>query len=381
MSLDISHHLAQDIVMEIKEIIHQDINYINTEGVIIASTVQNRVGTFHGGGKRVINTKRYLVINYDGEYKGALKGINIPIYFKNKITGVIGITGDKKEVENYGKIMKKMTELMIKDAYLVNLKNKNIENQRMVIEEMLNYNEDRRENLFDQMKVFNIKNNIPRISIISNFLSKDQNIIDKKETIWEIFNRRVISGTENLMMWERNHLVIILQSVSLEAIKHLLIEIMQELYIKTNLRVFFGVGTVENDIQNVKKSYQRAHIASNSSDITEKHYMNFYDEMDIELLIENIEHSVIGEFCSKVLGELTGDEKKEYAKIIKIFEKYNGSITRTAEKLFIHKNTLQYKINKLRSKTSYDMRRYRDFTSLKMAFLLTEREMKKTLIN
>src|SRR5699024_4068719 len=74
MSLDISIKLAQDIINKIKEIIHQDINYINTEGIITASTVQNRIGSFHGGGKRVINTKNNLVINYDGEYKGILKG-------------------------------------------------------------------------------------------------------------------------------------------------------------------------------------------------------------------------------------------------------------------------------------------------------------------
>src|SRR5699024_3793992 len=129
MNLDISHQLAQDIVTEIKEVIHQDINYINKEGIIIASTVKKRIGYFHAGGKKVINTDEYLVVNFDGEYSGALKGINIPIYFKSEITGVIGITGDKKEVEKYGEIMKKMTELLIKDAYAVNLKNKNIENQ------------------------------------------------------------------------------------------------------------------------------------------------------------------------------------------------------------------------------------------------------------
>jgi len=42
-----------------------------------------------------------------------------------------------------------------------------------------------------------------------------------------------------------------------------------------------------------------------------------------------------------------------------VFYREEGSITLTAQKLFIHKNTLQYKLKKLKEKTGYDPRSIR----------------------
>ena len=53
-----------------------------------------------------------------------------------------------------------------------------------------------------------------------------------------------------------------------------------------------------------------------------------------------------------------------------IYEEFNGSITQTAEKLFMHKNTLQYKLQKIKKLSGYDPRVLRDFTELSLAFKL-----------
>ena len=44
--------------------------------------------------------------------------------------------------------------------------------------------------------------------------------------------------------------------------------------------------------------------------------------------------------------------------------------SKIAKELFIHVNTLQYKLNKLYEKTNLNMRNYNDFTKLKIAFML-----------
>jgi len=96
--MNFSSSLAQNITEELKEVVNQDINYFNSKAYIIASTNKDRIGDFHQGAKRVLETKKELIVEYDGEFLGSKKGINLPVYFNNDVVGVIGITGDKNEV-------------------------------------------------------------------------------------------------------------------------------------------------------------------------------------------------------------------------------------------------------------------------------------------
>ena len=116
--MDISTSLATDILLKMKEIINQDLNYININGVIIASTDPKRVGDFHEASLLCIKKAKEVIIENDEQYVGSRKGINMPIYFDDNIIGVIGITGEKSEVEKYGEIIRMMTGILIKEAWI-----------------------------------------------------------------------------------------------------------------------------------------------------------------------------------------------------------------------------------------------------------------------
>ena len=117
--MEISRNLAENIVKEMAEIIDRNINYININGEIIASTDEIRVGTYHEGAKIVIDENRTLIIEYDNQYAGTKKGINLPVKFNNKTVGVIGISGKKEEVE---KTIKEKSSLIEREK--LNLLNK-----------------------------------------------------------------------------------------------------------------------------------------------------------------------------------------------------------------------------------------------------------------
>ena len=69
------------------------------------------------------------------------------------------------------------------------------------------------------------------------------------------------------------------------------------------------------------------------------------------------------EYIRSIFRGYSPEEIDTWMNILDSLYKNEGSITQTAEKLFIHKNTLQYRLNKLADQTGYDPRSIR-FSSL-----------------
>lgn len=108
---------AREIVTQLAETIGQNINIMNTEGVIIASSDPEREGQLHDGARKLIAEQLpLLVVEGDVQYAGAKNGVNLPIMFENELVGTIGITGKVSEVLKYGQIIKRMTEILLLDS-------------------------------------------------------------------------------------------------------------------------------------------------------------------------------------------------------------------------------------------------------------------------
>ena len=372
--MNISTKLAQTIVVDMKEIVNQEINYIDTDGIIIASTDLSRIGTFHGGGKRVVDTRREVVIQEDGEYAGARKGLNLPVTFENSIAGVIGITGEYEEIEKYGKMIKRFTELLIKDAYLNQLRSQERENQRMIIEELLFRSPSTDEqSILNKLKVFNIRPHVERVVVVSEILGDDNRLIEENDNLFKLYSDRLTTYADPLLMQNKNKMIMVLQNLPETSLDALLSDLARELQARYGFPVKSGIGTVEDELTGLKASYEKAQTALDWALFSDDKAVQYYNQMDIEIIAEKVSADIAAEYIRKVFAELEDKDAQEYSRIFKLFEKYNGSITQISEALYIHKNTLQYKLNRLKTLTGYDMRRYGDFAVLKLAFLLSAR--------
>ena len=98
MAHSIKQDVAQQIVEAVKDVCSHDINFINSNGIIFASTNRKRIGDFHEIGLRVIQTGEAIEVNTDDSFLGTQKGLNIPFVYKNEISAVIGISGEPEEV-------------------------------------------------------------------------------------------------------------------------------------------------------------------------------------------------------------------------------------------------------------------------------------------
>lgn len=366
----ISKKYLQNILIELKEIVDQDLIYMNVDGIIIASTDSSRIGDVHYGGKKVLKTGKDLLIESDQEYIGAKKGINMPVKLNDTIIGVIGITGNSEEVIRYVKIIKRLTEIFIKDGYAKDIENSEIEKDRMIMDSLVYSESDLDENLIIRYEnLFGIKNNIPRIIISATIAANETKRYRNKDKVFRLF-RATLKNTDVISSLSGNNIVMILENKTRDQCDELIKKLKDTVKQNINFNLRFGIGDKQTEISKLKISYQKAMEALKWSSLVSKEEITYYEDFDIEMLLTNIYPHSMREYVDKVLYSLDSSECSEYSKMLNIYEKHNGSIIRVSEELFIHKNTLQYKINKLSEKTGYDMRKTRDFMVLRIAFTL-----------
>ncbi|MDT8903569.1 CdaR family transcriptional regulator [Anaeroselena agilis] len=113
--------LAQQIVDNIMPIVHQNVNIMNDAGIIIGSGQKHRLGTFHKGARDVIDTGAVVEIYPEdlARYPGSLPGLNWPIALGAQIIGVVGVTGHPDAVRNTAELVKMVTELILEREMLM----------------------------------------------------------------------------------------------------------------------------------------------------------------------------------------------------------------------------------------------------------------------
>lgn len=111
----LSKQLACQIVEAVHAVVGNDINLINSSGIIIGSTNQQRIGTFHEAGYEVVKTGVPISVEEGHRFQGALNGINYPIFLEETPIAAIGITGNPEELKRFGFLITKITEVFLKE--------------------------------------------------------------------------------------------------------------------------------------------------------------------------------------------------------------------------------------------------------------------------
>ncbi|AQS08773.1 purine catabolism regulatory protein [Clostridium saccharobutylicum] len=144
------------------------------------------------------------------------------------------------------------------------------------------------------------------------------------------------------------------------------------------LSVSVGIGNPYRDLKMMKQSLNEAELAIDSAkcqglDDT----ITQYKDIGIYGLLFNIKNkNVLENYYLDALGPISNsDDKNKDGNLLKILETYlneNCSITVTAEKLFLHRNTLKYKIKKIEELLECDLHNFDDCMKIKIALYINK---------
>ena len=138
------------------------------------------------------------------------------------------------------------------------------------------------------------------------------------------------------------------------------------------LSVKVSYGTVVGGLKDVSKSYKEAKMALDVGKIfyIEKSVIG-YEKLGIGRLIYQLPVSLCRMFMSEIFGDNLPDKLDEETQITihKFFEN-SLNVSETARQLYIHRNTLVYRIEKLEKETGLDIRNFDDALTFKIALMV-----------
>ena len=143
---------------------------------------------------------------------------------------------------------------------------------------------------------------------------------------------------------------------------------------ETNSKVYISSGTVVGDLKDVSRSYKEAKMALEVGKIfeTDKYIVN-YEKLGIGRLIYQLPLPLCRMFIKEVLHGLTMDDfdDETLATVNKFFEN-NLNVSETSRQLYIHRNTLVYRLDKLQKMTGLDLRNFDDAIIFKITLMVSK---------
>lgn len=354
--------IAQQIVDEIKTTINRNLNIMDKDGIIIASTDATRIGTLHTVARDLLNSgmDSYVVLA-DDMPQGCRRGINLPITIKGERVGVVGITGNPSEVSGLGKVIQKMTEIMV------------IEVQQQVA---LNYLETMKHNFIERLLFGDVsdRRNLsitasglgfdlfsPKIPAVfgpirdSLILSPDMDI--KGGTISALrIVQTSLKNSHSLCVPINGNILILFAESDISAVRAQALSICCDIKAFYKEDVYCGISQSAKDYTELPKKYRQALTACHVAISSGGSRVTVFNEQSLSFIIQSIPEHIVLSLIDKTFIDCDDSERDELLTTLSLYYKHGGNTALAANELFIHPNSFLYRLNKVKSKTGMNPR-------------------------
>ena len=135
-----------------------------------------------------------------------------------------------------------------------------------------------------------------------------------------------------------------------------------------------GIGSVANQLKDIARSFKEAQVAVEIGRVFDENItMMSYENLGIGRLIYQLPTTLCEMFLSEVFkkGSVDSLDEETLFTIQKFFEN-NLNVSETSRKLFVHRNTLVYRLEKIKKLTGLDLREFDNAIVLKVALMVKQ---------
>ncbi len=351
----ISNQVLQNTVEGLKNITRRDLSVVEREGKIVASTDEGTISQYL--------EKIDVFISSQAESQ-LIRGSHYFKVFDNGVPEyVVVIKGEDDETYRIGKIAAFQVQSLLiaykerfdKDNFIKNLLLDNL----LLID------------IYSRAKKLNVENNVSRVVyLIETEHERDMNVVEIVRNIFPSKGRDFVTAIDE-------HSIVLVKEVkerdNAEEIENISKIISDTLSAEAMSKVYVARGTVVNDLKNVSASYKEAKMALEVGKIfeTDKTIVN-YEQLGIGRLIYQLPTQLCKMYINEVLHGLSMDQFDEetLTTVNKFFENHLN-VSETSRQLYIHRNTLVYRLDKLQKITGLDLRNFDDAIIFKITLMVS----------
>ena len=351
----ISNQILQTNIEGLKGITRVDLCICDTEGKVLASTFtgaeeyESAILAFvdSPADSQVIQGYQFFKVfdDHQLEYILLAKGGSDDVYMVGKMAAF--------QVQN---LLVAYKERFDKDNFIKNLL---LDNLLLV-------------DIYNRAKKLHIETNVKRIVfIIETQHEKDVNALETVRSLFSTKTKDFITAVD-----EKN--IILVKEVkpgeTYDDLEKTATSIVDMLNTESLTRVSVVFGTIVNEIKDVSRSYKEAKMALDVGKIfySSKNVVA-YSKLGIGRLIYQLPLPLCRMFIKEIFDGKSPDEFDEetLTTINKFFEN-SLNVSETSRQLYIHRNTLVYRLDKLQKSTGLDLRVFEDAITFKIALMVVK---------
>ena len=355
--MSIDNNTAQKLVEKIMDNIDYEvnINIMNEYAEIIASGDKERIGKIHSGALDAIkNAKTIEYFNsVDSDKESAKPGINMPLIFNNEVIGAVGVTGNPNEIKLIANIVKMITEILIEkeidlDKKMSKQRALNNYVYKIISKEVIHHTSSI--NIWAENNNYNFNIDrcvcIIKIEKTNNYQKTIDYITNKIQTI-SYYNK------QDIIAYIGNGLFIVIKSFNdtkNKTYNKILELFFNSLKKEININFAFMCGCIVNRLEDIHNSYEQANFLCEY--INNYNGLYFIDDYILEYIILNEGYINSNIILKNKLALIK--KNSSFKETIITMSKYDMNINKTCEELNMHRNTILYRMKKIKDILNLD---------------------------
>ena len=351
----ISNQILQNTIDGLKGITRIDLCIIDTEGKVLAATFQDTDNYV---------TAALAFVDSPADSQVFLGCQFFKVFDEHQLEYILLAKGDSDDVYMVGKIASfQLQNLLVaykerfdKDNFVKNLL---LDNLLLV-------------DIYNRAKKLHIDTEARRVVfIVETNREKDGNELEKVRGYLGSKSKDFITAVD-----EKNIIVVkeVLENESYNDLNKTAEVILNLFHINDDQEIHISYGTIVNEIKEVSRSYKEARMALDVGKIFfEERNIVAYSTLGIGRLIYQLPIPLCKMFIKEIFDGKSPDEFDEetLTTINKFFEN-SLNVSETSRQLYIHRNTLVYRLDKLQKSTGLDLRVFEDAITFKIALMVVK---------
>ncbi len=405
--MPINELVAETIVNKIAALINREIIITDTFGTVLASTDLSKTGLQYTPMQRAaeLNQVAETVKDESSFTKNPLEnGVIIPLIYNGEVVAVMHVQDDKDSYQKYLAVIKTTAELLIYQTLVIDnvpYKDKIKDNFIFgLLHHKLSWDDQRTYDEAELLEVSLHKDKIVSVIYVPGFwqmqfTGETPTSEDERQSRLHVYKKKLydaikefygeVGGVQISYFGNDTFITLIDETPTLKG--NQMIDMMRKKakdfnalihrqFPKEVEKVAIGLGNFYRGKDGIVLAYEEAKVALQLGLSFEEHKPLYHiDDLGMIAILAGGNKRWQENFVRNLLTQLFPE--KYLIETVDVFFDENMSLTQTAKKLNIHRNTLLYRLSKIKKITGLDPRNFNDAVKLKLASILSSLQEKE----